>query len=142
MKLYNGGTAVDDRGQLKFVNDFDFNGVKRFYQVENHRQGFIRAWHGHQNESKYVYVPKGSALIGAVPLPKSPSDEKLLPEKFILSSDKPSVLQIPNGYANGFKTLTDDTIVIFFSSSTLEESMGDDIRFEYDYWNIWHEDYR
>ena len=47
---YIGGIAVDDRGQLRFVNDFNFANVKRFYQVENHRQGFIRAWHGHKKK--------------------------------------------------------------------------------------------
>ena len=63
-----GGVAVDDRGSVRFVNDFDFKNVKRFYQVSNHKEGFIRAWHGHEREGKYVYVAKGSALIGAVKL--------------------------------------------------------------------------
>jgi dTDP-4-dehydrorhamnose 3,5-epimerase len=44
-KIINGGIAPDDRGSVRFVNDFDFAKVKRFYQVENHRAGFIRAWH-------------------------------------------------------------------------------------------------
>ena len=39
-------------------------------------------------------------------------------------------------------TLTDDAIVQFFSTSTLEESKGDDIRFPYDKWNIWNIEYR
>ena len=58
--------AVDDRGAVSFVNDFDFKDVKRFYIVENHKQGFVRGWHAHKKESKYVMVVKGSALIGAV----------------------------------------------------------------------------
>ena len=68
IKLIDGGLAVDDRGTVRFVNDFDFNGVKRFYQVENHQKGFIRAWHGHKKESKYVYVSSGTALVGVVDL--------------------------------------------------------------------------
>ena len=68
VELINGGVAVDDRGQLSFVNDFDFTDVKRFYMVENHEQGFIRAWHGHKKEGKYVYVPSGAILIGTVNL--------------------------------------------------------------------------
>ena len=68
-KVINGGVAVDDRGSVTFVNDFDFSGVKRFYQVQNHRRGFIRAWHGHKKEAKYVYVPRGTALIGTIPMP-------------------------------------------------------------------------
>lgn len=57
-QLLKGGLAVDDRGTVSFVNDFNFADVKRFYIVENHKQGFVRAWHAHRNESKYVMVVK------------------------------------------------------------------------------------
>jgi dTDP-4-dehydrorhamnose 3,5-epimerase len=137
-QVLNGGVFTDDRGRIRFVNDFDFKDVKRFYQVENHRQGYIRAWHGHVNEGKYVYVAKGSALIGAVPM----DDQSAEPQKFIVSEHNPKVLWIPPNYANGFKNLEEDTRIIFFSTSTLEEGKGDDIRFPYDHWNIWEEDYR
>jgi len=143
-----GNSAIDDRGCLKFINDFNFSGVKRFYQVQNHSKNFIRAWHGHIKEAKYVYVVKGSILFGAVPMPCDSYSDELgqnennLPKKFILSSDKPSILYIPPNYANGFMTLTDEAIVQFFSTSTLEESKGDDIRFNYDKWNIWNIEYR
>ena len=134
--ILQGGVAVDDRGSVRFVNDFDFKDVKRFYQVQNHRQGFIRAWHGHQHEAKYVYVASGSALIGAVNM------ETQVVEKFVLSSQSPKVLFIPAGYANGFKTLEENTIILFFSTSDLSSSLKDDIRFAYDKWNIWEEDFR
>ena len=132
----NGGLFADDRGYLRFVNDFDFSGVKRFYQVENHAKNYIRAWHGHKKEGKYVYVSRGSALIGAVNM----ENEKVF--KTTLTSQSPSILFIPPGYANGFKTLEEGTILMFFSTSTLEESADDDIRFDYDKWNIWEENYR
>tara|TARA_R110001583_G_scaffold39728_2_gene127143 strand:+ start:5872 stop:6291 length:420 start_codon:yes stop_codon:yes gene_type:complete len=135
-KVIGGGTVVDDRGSVSFVNEFDFGGVKRFYQVENHRRDFIRAWHGHKHEGKYVYVSQGSALIGVVNL----DTQKI--EKFVLSSKTPKILWIPPGHANGFKNLEENTKIIFYSTSTLEESMDDDIRFEYDKWNIWDEEYR
>ena len=135
-KIINGNLFVDDRGTLRFVNDFDFSGVKRFYQVENHRRDFIRAWHGHKKEGKYVYVIDGTALVGVVNM----ETEEI--NKFILSSKQPKILWIPPGNYNGFKTLEENTKVIFFSTTTLEESMGDDIRQPYDKWNIWEEDYR
>ena len=137
-KILNGGVFADDRGKLRFVNDFDFSNVKRFYQVENHRQGFIRAWHGHVHEGKYVYVPSGTALIGIVPI----DDDSATPKKVVLSSENPQVLWIPPNHANGFMNLESDTIVMFFSTSTIEESRGDDIRFKWDKWNIWDEDFR
>jgi dTDP-4-dehydrorhamnose 3,5-epimerase len=136
MNKIPGGVFADDRGFLRFVNDFDFSDVKRFYQVENHTQGYIRAWHGHEKEGKYVYVAKGTALVGAVNL----KTEEI--NKFTLSSQSPSILYIPPGYANGFKNLEEDTIIMFFSTSTIEESHGDDIRFDWDKWNIWEDDYR
>jgi len=134
--LYKGGLFADDRGFLKFINDFNFEGVKRFYQVENYERGFIRAWHGHKKEGKYVYVVQGSAIVGAVNM------ETQAVEKFILSAAKPEILWIPAGYYNGFKTLEENTKLIFFSTSTIDESKGDDIREEYDKWDIWDIIYR
>ena len=135
-KIINGGLSVDDRGSVTFINDFNFSDVKRFYVVENHRSGFIRAWHGHEKEGKYVFVVKGTALIGAVDM-RSDS-----PNKYILSDRSPKILYIPPGCANGFKTLEEDTRIIFYSTSTLQDSLGDDIRFPFDKWNIWEEDFR
>lgn len=135
-RIINGGLSVDDRGSVTFVNDFDFSDVKRFYVVENHRSGFIRAWHGHEREGKYVFVVSGTALIGAVKMDEDSA------KKFVLSDRNPKILYIPPGYANGFKTLEENTKIIFYSTSTLQDSLGDDIRFPYDKWNIWQEDYR
>lgn len=131
-----GGVAVDDRGSVRFVNDFNFQDVKRFYQVQNHKRDFIRAWHGHHHEAKYVYVASGSALVGAANMETNEVN------KFVLSSQSPKVLYIPAGYANGFKTLEENTIILFFSTSDINASLNDDIRFPYDKWNIWEEDYR
>lgn len=142
-RIINGGIATDDRGTVRFANDFDFKDVKRFYQVQNHRSGFIRAWHGHQKESKYVYVAKGTALIGAVPMEeikKGKDAQKVF--KSVLSANNPKIIYIPSGYANGFKSLEEDTVIQFFSTSTLQESLGDDIRFDYDLVDIWKEDFR
>ena len=137
-KIHNGDNAVDDRGLVTFVNEFKFEEVKRFYVVKNHSSNFVRAWHGHKKEKKYVYVVTGSVLIGLVKIDNWENPSKNLEvEKFILSDLKPRILEIPNGYANGFKTLTDETKIMFFSSSTIEESVGDDFRFPFDYWNIW-----
>ena len=121
--ILDGAVATDDRGCVRFVNDFDFSRVKRFYQVENHKRGFIRAWHGHKKAAKYVYVPKGTAVIGVVKLPLSSTSESHNPEKFILSANKPQILYIPKGFANGAMTLEENTIIQYFSTSSLEESI-------------------
>jgi dTDP-4-dehydrorhamnose 3,5-epimerase len=136
--LLEGGLGVDDRGQVAFVNGFGFEGVKRFYMVSNHRQGFIRAWHGHKREAKYVSVVQGSALVCAVKVDDwdHPSVDSPI-HRHVLSAQKPSVLFIPAGFANGFMSLTEDAKLMFFSTSTVEESRNDDIRFESRHWDPW-----
>ncbi|MBD3211367.1 MAG: NAD-dependent epimerase/dehydratase family protein [Candidatus Lokiarchaeota archaeon] len=140
LKVIAGGIAVDDRGVLNFANNFNFFGVKRFYQVKNFSTSTIRAWHGHENEAKYVYVSKGSAIVGVVKLDNMDDPSKNLElHKFILSDKSPKVLFIPPRHANGFRPLEKDTRILFFSTSTLEESQEDDYRFPADYWGsgIW-----
>lgn len=135
-----GNIFVDDRGVLRFVNDFDFltSAIKRFYQVSNHKKGFIRAWHGHMKEKKYVYVVLGSIKICITSLKittKGANEEIKLGsnvQTYILSDKNPKILEISAGFANGFKTLEDNTEIIFFSTSTVEESKNDDYRFKWD----------
>lgn len=138
VRFEGGGLAVDDRGSLKFINGFDLAPFKRFYVVENHSAGFVRAWHGHKHEAKAVVCLKGAAIVAGVRIDNWAEPSKdLLVERFVLSETKFGALHIPAGYANGFKTLSPDTVLMFLSSSTLEESGSDDIRFEASYWNPW-----
>jgi dTDP-4-dehydrorhamnose 3,5-epimerase len=133
-----GGKAFDDRGSLSFINDLDLSVFKRFYIVENHAQGFVRAWHGHKKEAKAVVVVAGAALVAAVKIDNwdKPSTD-LDVQRVVLSAEKPGALLIPAGYANGFRTLTEGAKVMFLSTSTIDESAADDIRFDSNYWNPW-----
>jgi dTDP-4-dehydrorhamnose 3,5-epimerase-like enzyme len=137
--LIQGQSAVDDRGAVSFVNDFSFPGIKRFYTVTNHSKGFVRAWHGHKREAKYCTAVRGALLVCCIEIddwgnPKA--DLKI--NRFVLSEQNPSVLHVPPGYVNGFMSLTDDAKIIFFSTSTLQDSLGDDIRFPARRWDPWH----
>lgn len=143
VQLISGGLAVDDRGSVAFINGFNFEGVKRFYTVSNHQPQFVRAWHAHKREGKYVFVATGAAILGAVPIDDwERPDAAAKPSRFVLSAARPGVLWIPPGYANGFMTLAPETAVIFFSTSSLEESQGDDFRYPARYWDIWRVDER
>ncbi len=138
-QIFDGGLAVDDRGETVFVNEFNFEGVKRFYIVSNHKAGFVRAWHAHRHEAKYITAVSGGAIVGAVKIDNWDKPSKdLLVERYVMSSKKPQVLYIPAGYANGFMSLTSDLKLMFFSTSTLEESAKDDIRYDARYWDIWN----
>ncbi len=136
--LHAGDLSVDDRGEVTFVNDFDFRGVKRFYTVRNHSAGFVRAWHAHRREAKYVTVVEGAAIVAAVKIDDWERPSRDLPVKrWVLAARKPRVLYIPAGYANGFRSLTPDTRLVFFSTSSLAESQGDDVRWDARYWDPW-----
>lgn len=131
VEIIQGEVGIDNRGTVRFVNDFNFPGVKRFYQVENYERGFIRAWHGHKKETKYVYVAKGSIMLGVI----SMDVIQRTTHTIILNSIGPRICKIsPNNY-NGFKTLEEGTIVFFFSDTTIEEAADDDFRYPADYFN-------
>ena len=138
LKFISGDIFIDDRGELKFCNDFEMTDVKRFYQVSNHKTNFIRAWHAHKEESKYVYVVTGALILGAVKIDNwdNPSKTSTV-ERFVLSEKKPGVLFIPGGYAHGYKTLVTDTRIMFFSTASIAESAKDDYRYKANYWNPW-----
>ena len=133
-----GDMSKDDRGEVGFVNTFDFQNVKRFYTVKNSKKYEVRAWHGHKKEAKYIYAISGKVLVGAVEIDQwEKPAKKLNVHKFVINSKKPSILHIPPGYVNGFQSLTKNAKLMFFSTSTLKESLNDDIRFDKSYWDIW-----
>jgi dTDP-4-dehydrorhamnose 3,5-epimerase-like enzyme len=137
-RLIAGRLAVDDRGEVGFVNDFDFAGVKRFYTVANHRKGFVRAWHGHKREGKYVTVVSGAMLVCIVaPDDWAAPSRDLAVERHVLSARTPAVLYIPGGHAHGTMSLTDEARAVFFSTAGLAESQADDFRFPARTWDPW-----
>jgi dTDP-4-dehydrorhamnose 3,5-epimerase len=155
-RLIEGGLSIDDRGQVAFCNGFNpaEAGVKRLYVLSNHEAGYVRAWHGHKIEAKYVLVTRGVALVCCVVLEEieqycqtdAPSwswvDKSTMtltwsgpptpiPQawRFVLSGQQPKVLYIPPGYANGHMALSVPCDMVHFSSMTIEEAKGDDLRF-------------
>ena len=135
--MLKGSKVTDDRGSLTFNNEFKLTDVKRTYIVENHGANFIRAWHGHKKEKKYIMCLSGAAIVCYTPLIEGESvtvDPPFLINRKILSPNG-DVLEIPAGMYNGWKSLTDDTKLMVFSCSTLEESLNDDIRKEVEYFD-------
>jgi len=142
-ELINGGVASDDRGFLMFSNDFDpvKEGIRRVYIINNINDKVVRAFHGHLEESKYIMVLKGTVKFV---LTEMMQQETPVPGKFDyaldsgdsteynLSDKVPRILKVPAGWANGMKSLTNDSVIIVFSNRTLDESKDDDIRFDWD----------
>jgi dTDP-4-dehydrorhamnose 3,5-epimerase-like enzyme len=123
---------------VSFVNEFDPSRSRRLYIVENFAVGTVRAWHAHRREWKWVMAIAGAALACCVKIDdwESPSPDAEV-ERFTLDAAQPGVLEIPGGYGNGAMSLVGGTKLIYFSDSTLETSLEDDIRFPARYWDPW-----
>jgi dTDP-4-dehydrorhamnose 3,5-epimerase-like enzyme len=136
--IIKGGFFSDKRGSMRFVNDFHFEDVKRFYFIKHPKTSVIRAWQGHQFEKKYFYPISGSFVIAWVKIDdfKNPS-KILIPEHHILSAMNSEIISIPKGYANGIKALEPHSEIMILSDMNLEESVNEKIRFPAEWWFDW-----
>lgn len=135
--LIEGNFFTDNRGTVHFVNDFHFEGIKRFYTFSHPDVSVIRAWQGHKIELKHFYVTKGKFLICWMEIDNWDNPGRdLKVNRQILSEDDPQVLVIQPGHANGFKALEPDSQLIVFSNLSLEEAKVDDYRFDSNFWAI------
>lgn len=143
INILNIDTAVDERGYLHYCNSFNLSKYVRFYDVINYRSNFIRAWHGHKNESKAALVREGSAMICVIKIDNWDKPSKNLEiKKYFLSEKNPKILEIPAGCVNGFMSLEPKTKITFYSDKTTKESLEDDFRFNYNFWNPWEVNFK
>ena len=77
-KYFKGGISFDKRGSVSYNNKLILKKIKRFYFVQNKKKNFVRAWHGHKIEAKYILCINGRAKISAVKIKnfKKPSKKK------------------------------------------------------------------
>lgn len=128
----------DDRGYLvpvtNILRDKLNKDIKRVYIVGNFGKGVIRGFHYHKREIKIFYIVHGSAKFIAIN-PENPEEDRYI---FAISDRHPNLIIIPPGYANGWMSLEDDTILVGLSTSTFEESVEDDIRYDpYKWGDVW-----
>jgi len=140
-KIIEGGIFSDERGTIRFANEFTLHRVKRFYVIEHKDTYSIRAWQGHRLEIKYFFPIRGSFVIAWVKIDDFENpDENLKAEFTILSADKNlKVLYVPPGYANGFRALRRDSILGVFTNLSVKESNKDIVRFPADWWFDWNQ---
>lgn len=137
--------SSDDRGNISFSNNFNFleNKIKRFYKISNHNINFIRAWHGHKKERKFILLISGSLKICTVKIDNWKKPNKNLKiDTFYIDEKNNNILSIPEGYAHGTQNLDFGTQFVVFSTHSLKESLKDDYRFEWNYWGDWEIRYR
>lgn len=137
--IIHGGTFSDERGSMRFVNDFHLEDVRRFYFIKHTDTSIIRAWQGHQFEKKYFYPISGSFVVAWVKIDNFNKPSKnLISEYHILSAENSEIISIPKGYANGLKALEDNSEIMVFSDMDLEKSVNEKIRFPADWWLDWN----
>ncbi len=109
--------------------------IIRFYEITSNSNDIIRAWQGHKNEKKWFYCNAGSFVVNLVKIDDfdAPSNH-LKPIRFLLDANQPTVLEVSGGYATGFKSNRDNSKLLVFSNSSLEESVQDDFRFPVEKW--------
>lgn len=142
--LIPGGSSVDDRGKMKFINDLSCGLqpgvgmlVKRIYTIENHKPQLTRAWHAHKLEEKIMIVLKGVAVLSVVEVDDFNSPNRLSEVKrFVLNEGTPAALWVPSGWANGLRTLVQGTLILVLSSVTLEQAKTDDFRYPAGMWPV------
>ncbi len=130
----------DNRGKVKFANDFNLSEFVRFYIVENADSNIIRAWQAHKVEKKAFLPISGKTKLVIVPIldfEKSIGGNAL---EVILDAEIPEIFIVPSGYANGIQSLNDDASVMVFSNLHLDKAKLDDFRFDKKLWYNWNED--
>lgn len=140
MQIETGGSFVDDRGVMQFANEFDIasKGIRRWYMVQMHTAGVVRAWHAHRSEEKFIIPLDGAMLVCAVPITNWECPETdVHVQRFVLSPLAPCVCHIESGWAHGLMSLSAAARVLVLSTLTIEDSRKDDIRFPPRYWDVW-----
>lgn len=120
-QIIPGASHTDHRGTISFVNDFKFEGVNRFYTIHHPNTSIIRAWQGHTQDSKYYYPVKGSWVVAWVKMDFEIPEEDWKVDFIKLKATDNKIVFLPPGYANGFKALEKDSIIIGFNASGKEE---------------------
>ena len=137
-QIIYGKNYIDERGELKFYNDFDMSSIRRMYFTTILNTKVIRAWQGHTIQSRWFCCIKGSFLVKLIKIDnwKNPS-EKLPVLKYKLSSKKKEILFIPSGYVNGFKALQSDSKLMIMSNYGFSETENDEFRYDKNKWSKW-----
>lgn len=136
-RLIEGGEFADNRGMLRFFNDFDMSEVVRFYEIYPICANEKRGWQAHKKEKKWFYCLSGSFDVYYIQIDdfEEPSNHSS-PVKQVLKENTPVVLAVPEGYATAIVAIENSSRLQVFSNFTVEQSKEDDFRYAINHWNI------
>ncbi|WET70805.1 WxcM-like domain-containing protein [Sphingobacterium sp.] len=129
-----GGTAIDHRGQIRFINDFDMSLVKRFYIIKNTDVELIRGWRAHFMEQRWFYVLSGKFAFDIVKIDDWNQPSSDLPvEKIILDNGENQLLHLSAGYGTALQALEPDSELLVFADYGIDNAQNDDYTYPLDY---------
>jgi len=134
VQTIQGGVASDDRGQIRFVNDFDMSLVKRFYIIKNVDTELVRGWRAHRLEQRWFYVLSGSFVIDLVKIDDWDQVSSSLPvQRVLLEASSMQILHLPKGYGTAFQAKDINSELLVYSDFGIENAQYDDHVFPLDY---------
>lgn len=133
-QILQGGISKDQRGQIRFVNDFNMKDVKRFYIIKNSDLNLIRGWRAHRVEQRWFYVLSGCFSLALVKIDywDSPSRDLEI-KKLKLDSKEHQLINVPSGYGTAFQALEPESELLVFADHYLDHAVLDDYTYEVDY---------
>lgn len=136
LSFIQGGIAKDERGQIRFVNEFDMSLVKRFYIIKNTDTALIRGWRAHRIEQRWFYVLTGSFNIDLVKIDNWESPNPSLPiVNLILNATSMKVLHVPPGYGTAFRALDSNSELLVYADFPIAHAPLDDYTWGLDYFS-------
>jgi|SRR5690606_14219419 len=136
MNIIRGGISLDNRGQIRYVNEFDMSSIKRFYIIQNSDTELIRGWRAHRIEDRWFYVISGSFEINIVQIDNwdQPSVDLSI-HKYNLSAEKLQLVHLPAGYGTAIRALEKNSELLVFANYGLEHASFDNYTWPLDYFN-------
>ncbi|MEG0928131.1 MULTISPECIES: WxcM-like domain-containing protein [Chryseobacterium] len=135
--MFNKGNKFkDERGVIKFNNDFDASAVKRIYTIENSNIDFIRGWQGHAIEQRWFACTQGCFRIAVIYVDNFENPSPDLEIKYYdLNADTLDFLHIEPGGITAIKAIEENSKLLVLADHGLGE-IKDEYRFPLNHFNI------
>lgn len=131
--LIKGNYHQDQRGVVRYNNDFDTSSCKRIYIIENSSVTIFRAWQGHRVEQRWFSAIQGSFLIQLIAVDNWETPSIHLPKlEYTLSATTLDILHIPAGYISSIQALEENSKLVVMADYQLGE-IDDEFRYPFDY---------
>lgn len=131
--IIKGNIHQDERGIIRYNNDFHLSAIKRVYTIQNTDTDFVRAWQGHKIEQRWFSAITGSFRIKLIQIDDWENLSSYSePLEFVLESNGLDVLHVPAGYISSINSLEEESIMLVFADYELGE-IQDEYRFSKDH---------